>query len=288
MHRDAAEHLSYALRTYAISGSTKEQLAKARQMLAEAKQHVTVVTIAVNVQGAEVLVDGKTVGHAPLPDDVFVEPGPRVIEAKLAGHAGARQTIEATKGGTRNVALALAPAAPAAAATPTTPAAAATPATPATSVASAGSVGPVAPPRGLGAKAGGAEDPRGDGGPNKGVIIAGIATSAATITGGIVFAIASSVKAGEADEGLAALVANDGATPCFMTSPDAACAPIRSSLEAERAFKNLSVWSFVAGGVVGAGTAIYAFSTRAKRTSYVRAVPVVSAHAGGVVITGRW
>jgi hypothetical protein len=105
----------------------------------------------------------------------------------------------------------------------------------------------------------------------------------------VVFAIVSSVKASDANEQRAALVQSDGSDAC-MTSPLAAgCDEFRSSLEADRTFGNLAIWSFVTGGVLGAGTAVYALMTpKAKSPSSVQAVPTVTAGGGGLLITGRW
>ncbi len=118
MRRDAAEHLSFAIRALrAESGTTPEQIEKAKQKLAEAKRQVGTVSVSVSVPGAEVLVDGVSVGRAPLEGELFVEPGTRhVSPARLAGHEDAKQTIEAGKGTEQAVALTLVPTVQAAAA----------------------------------------------------------------------------------------------------------------------------------------------------------------------------
>lgn len=109
------------------------------------------------------------------------------------------------------------------------------------------------------------------------------------IIGGVVFAIASSVKASDADEQLAVLLQKEDATPCFMASPDPACEPVRSSLAASDTLGNLSIWSFVVGGSLGAATAIYALAApKAKAQSAVRAVPLASADTGGIMLVGRF
>jgi hypothetical protein len=67
------------------------------------------------------------------------------------------------------------------------------------------------------------------------------------------------------------------------------CEAIKEPLAAASTFGNLAVWSFVMGGVLGAGTALY-WLTVPKSTikSTVQAVPVANAYSGGVVIIGRW
>jgi hypothetical protein len=54
-------------------------------------------------------VGGVSVGRAPLADEVFVEPGPRTIEARLAKHVAASKTLEAKKGGAERIELTLVP-----------------------------------------------------------------------------------------------------------------------------------------------------------------------------------
>jgi hypothetical protein len=122
------------------------------------------------------------------------------------------------------------------------------------------------------------------------LIIAGIAPSAALITGGVVFAIVSSVKGSDAEEQRRVIDQKIGEPPCLKASRDPECTEIESTLTAQRTFANLSVWSFVVGGMLGAGTAIYGVTTAPRTTSRraVQVVPMVSAQAGAVVIKGHW
>lgn len=111
--RDAAEHLTFAVRHHAPSGTTPAQLQKAKQRLHDAKLHVAEVTIGgVNVAGAEVLVDSLSVGEAPFEDSLFLEPGSHVIEARRAGFETAKQSVEGEAGRLTPVTLDLAAAAP--------------------------------------------------------------------------------------------------------------------------------------------------------------------------------
>ena len=107
-YRDAAEHLSYALRRFPPDGSAtlRQQL---DQGLSEARAQVGALRVRVNVEGAEVSVDGKSVGAAPLDGLVFVEPGTHELRASLAGYEPAVAQVAAVKSGVREVALSLAP-----------------------------------------------------------------------------------------------------------------------------------------------------------------------------------
>ena len=63
------------------------------------------LSIKVSADKAEVFVDGKSLGTAPLGEAVFVEPGTRTIQAKLAGYETAAITVETAKGGASEVTL---------------------------------------------------------------------------------------------------------------------------------------------------------------------------------------
>src|SRR5262249_44507201 len=64
MPRDAAEHLSFSLRSTAVSVAP-DRLEKIKKVLDQARALVGEVYIKVNVDGAEVLVDGVSVGRSP-------------------------------------------------------------------------------------------------------------------------------------------------------------------------------------------------------------------------------
>lgn len=81
---EAARYLDYALRHFAPSES-KEALAEARKVFALAKERVAAVRVRVNVDGAEVLVDGQSTGRSPLESAAYVMPGSHVVEAKFGG-----------------------------------------------------------------------------------------------------------------------------------------------------------------------------------------------------------
>jgi hypothetical protein len=106
--RDAAEHLSFFLREAKDAKPTVRQAAE--KMLAEAKAKIGTVTIKVDAEGAEVLIDGQTVGTSPLAEPVFVEPGSRTFEAKKEGRPPASQGVEVAAGSAPVVDLQLPPA----------------------------------------------------------------------------------------------------------------------------------------------------------------------------------
>jgi len=256
--REAAEHLAFALRQAPPSDSDSGR-ARIRQLLDEALPFVGVLRVKASAEGAEILVDGKVVGKEPLAGDVFVEPGSHRIEARLTSYMPTAQAVTVAKGQSADVALALMK----------------------RPMLAEDSRKPAKP---------GVDEPVQSGGPDRGVLIAGIATSAVTLSGAIAFAIVSSVKAGDADDQREALLKKGGVRVCQMpTALATECDEAVSSLKMQDTFGNLSFWSFIVGGTVGAATGTYALATpKAKPTSTVLALPVAIDHGGGLVVTGRW
>lgn len=107
-HRDAAQHLAFALRTFPATGNgdLRRTLEAA---FAGLKKEVASVRVLVNVDGADVRVDGVSVGRTPLADEVFVGPGTRIVEARLARHVSASRKLDAKKGVAEKVELVLLP-----------------------------------------------------------------------------------------------------------------------------------------------------------------------------------
>ncbi len=105
----AAELLRYALRQFPGKGKP-EARAALEARLEKAKKLACTVRVKVSSPGAEVLVDGKSAGPAPLLEEIFVEPGSRTIVARQRDRLDAKQVITAVAGATQEVTLTLAPA----------------------------------------------------------------------------------------------------------------------------------------------------------------------------------
>lgn len=104
--RDAAEHLSFTIRNFPLTGKPelRERMQKA---LAEARQQVGAVRIGVNVDRADIFVDGQKIGQAPMAEEYFVDPGAHSFEGKMKGYKPAKQALNATKGTLQEVKLTL-------------------------------------------------------------------------------------------------------------------------------------------------------------------------------------
>ncbi len=105
-HRDAAEHLAFAVRTGAPSANPSE-LKELQDQLAEVKRKVGVVSVQVEGQQAEVLVDGRVVGTAPLLDPLFVEPGEYVLKARTTDRTSSDVKVSVAAGSVKEIMLRL-------------------------------------------------------------------------------------------------------------------------------------------------------------------------------------
>lgn len=264
--REAAEHLAFALREFPVTG--KEPVRRLiLERFKEARAAVGAVRISVSVDGAEVFVDGVSVGRSPLPDEVFVDPGARVIEAKLAAHEPARESIEVAKGSSREVSLKLAPA------------------------------------RVIGqGGAGGQSSASGGGG---GQDTGGRKSTALLVTGGVVTAAALiagiGLTAGANGESSDATIQREalrsrGAPLCpsssaaFGPQTDPDCVTLRGLLEDQSVLTNAAISMFVIGGATAAATLTYALWPMPKSTRpvEVRPAPVVTQTSAELWLMGTF
>jgi hypothetical protein len=299
MKRDAAEHFAMCLRTFAATGS-KPQQEVVKKQFDEARQEIGALLIKVSVDGAEVFVDGKSVGRAPLKGEVFVEAGTRTVEAKLSGYEPVKQSLSAVKGApTLTVTLELSPAKASAAATPAgTAPTAGEPATPGKPGASGGgaavagtgasSTSPLLAGQDPDKDSKDDEVPTGRGGVNRTVLGAGSAATGVGLVVGVMFALMSNGKAGAAESQRAALVQSDGPAACTGVTAPAGCTALTDAIGAKDNFANIAVWSFISAGVIGAGTLIYAFVAPKAPQKSGMLVPVVTTQGGALLVRGTW
>jgi hypothetical protein len=289
-YRDAAEHLASFMRE-APATKVKERQS-VQELLAEVRKHVGALGIKVEPAGAEVFVDGVRVGKAPLADEVFVDAGARVIEARLEGYEIASAKVDAAAGASREVALRLVK-------SEGKDGAAARGATDNGSSPGAGNTGSstAAGKREGQAGAGGdattsiisgeAPAASGRGGPSKGLLVAGAAVSATALGAGILFTAVSNGKASDA-----AIVSSELARDnvrCPSTVFSAQCDEVLRLEKGRVLFSNFAVWTIVAGVAVGGATAVYALAApKMAPKSSVTIVPAVGQGTGGLVLTGVW
>jgi hypothetical protein len=256
--REAAEHLAYALRTSRISGKeeVRERLVK---LLDEARQKAGTLWVAVNVEGAEVLVNGRSVGRAPIVQEVYVEPGHVTVEGKLPGYVPTTETLTVAAGQERQVQVTLVREATPPVERPAVP-------VPATATATAQkSMVPV-------------------------YIGAGVA-GAAVVTG-LVLAAMSNGASTDANEIAAALGAQGGTSACNAPANAGRCRELRASLDRVDALANGSTAVFIIGAAALTGTVAYVLYWRAPepkaRAVRLEVTPAVAPRAAGMLVRGRF
>ncbi|MCC6557518.1 MAG: PEGA domain-containing protein [Polyangiaceae bacterium] len=270
--RDAAEYLAYALRAFPVGGKPAIRQELARR-LADAKKRVGTVRVTVSRPGAEVLVDGKPIGYAPLEQEVFVDPGARVIEARLDGHEAARETIEAGKGTEHEVSLTLVQAKPVAGSAPG--------ATAGGPPASGGAVG--LPPAEAPATAERSVVPA--------IVLGGVAVVGLGV--GIGLLAGAGGKADSAEELHASITAAGRRCAAGAAGFDARCPELADAARSADTLHDAGVGALIGAGVAAAAAGAYllwwpAPEAAAGARLRVRAAPAVSATARGVVVVGAF
>lgn len=264
-YRDAAENLEAALRVWPVIGKQDHREA-ATKRLAEVRTLVASLTIRVSAQGAAVLIDGKQVGRSPLQSELFVEPGTHVIEAKLAGFEDAKQTLEAAKGSSQEVALTL----KAAAKVPSSPVAGAVDRGSQTEQTD-GQVEPIVKPK------------------SRVPIFVGIGVATAALGVGIGGAVASANNSDHAEEIRTPLAAIEGAGACKRPANAGPCKELSEAVDASKAYRTMSIVGFtVAGAAALATVAYWVWPQSAKKERPVTTAVVLSPAGGGAMVFGSF
>lgn len=262
-YRDAAEHLTYALR----EGGASVDTARAqgiREALAEAKKHIGELRVTVEPDGADVTVDAALVGRSPLADALYMTPGMHTVEAKKVGSTAKAEKVEARAGTSTSLALKLVREA--------APTASTAPVPPPVPSASGSSEPPTVPPV------------EGNNGKSVPLIVVGASLSAVGIGVGIGLLAASGGAASDRDEQLAALEARE-VNPCGAgTTFVDACAEVES-LDGDAG--NLGLGGAIAlgaGAAIGIATLTYALWPSDGPTESARRpvlLPLFSPHVAG-------
>ncbi|HKY34612.1 MAG TPA: tetratricopeptide repeat protein [Polyangiaceae bacterium] len=235
-YRDAAEHLEHSLRNFAPSESLQVRK-RVTDGLEAAKKRVGIVRLSVTPEGTEVRVDGVLIGSAPLAPQIFVEPGARVLEARLPSGEAATTTIRAAAGSEQSVSLA-----------PERKQAAPVAVMPASGLSSdVVSETPPAPP---------ASDSQSGSGvaPKTWVLLGGGAVTAALATAGIV----QVVRGSNADDDVDSLRrrSNDEmGHNCPANSSDPTCQQLFSALDRRNGANKTVPYLFAGAGIAAAATA---------------------------------
>jgi hypothetical protein len=103
-YEDAGNHLQQFLRE--VPGAPADQRATAEKGIADVKRHSGVLVVTVDANGADISLDGATLGRSPLLDPVFVKPGKHTVFAAYQGKSSA-SVVEAKTGATVAATLSL-------------------------------------------------------------------------------------------------------------------------------------------------------------------------------------
>jgi hypothetical protein len=252
-HRDAAEHLALAIRLFPVTGepATREQMQKTFD---QCKGHIASVKVTVSTaRGAQVSVDGKAVGEAPLEDDVFLDPGKHTISVTAKGYKDASKDVEVVKGVASAVTLEMVLLPPEVVV----------------------KNGPDLPP-----------PPRS----KKPAVVLGIAAFVAAGVGGALYAVS---KGKESDAYALVSKLNGANRHCLRTgNTESDCIAISDGLHSADTFHNVAVGMFIGAGVAGATALGYFLWSRsgAKKTTglEMNAAPVVGAGHTGIVLSGAF
>ena len=260
-HQEAAEHLEYSLRNWPAGQEANRK--RTAERYAQAKQKVGAITLKVS-EGAEITVNGKSVGKSPLPGPVFVSPGAATVIATI-GDKTMKKTVALDVGESREVEIVI--------------------------EGEAAAVGPVAPPSengSAGASASGSAT--GDVKPPTGSsfkTIGMIASGAVAVIGlgvGVGFYMKKQSAKDEAES-----IRNDnklGSSGCAGGSAPAACADLADANDRAESSGTFSTIGFIGAGVGAAGFVAFALMPSSKNSTAVH--PILNQHMAGLGAFGRF
>lgn len=232
---EAATLLDYYFRNVPAKENEKT-FSNAKQALKQAKAKVSTVSVTAPA-GAELLLDGKPLGVAPLDHPVFVLPGKRAFELRQDG-TNSVQDLQALAGSEQTVVFAAPLSSP--------------------SATSTGSVesGLLAPP----------PTPKADSGKRRSIVPLVVGGGAALI--GIGLGVGFRVAASSSHSRFEKLQSRLGADGCGPNSDNTSdCSELRDAVETTDFRRNFSTGAFVVGGAAAIGTAVYWFWPRSDTST---------------------
>lgn len=262
--RDAAEHYAFSIKNFPPTGG-KAQLEAIKGQFDEVRRQVGALAITVNVEGAEVSIDGASIGRAPFVDEQYVAPGARTVVAKLSGYEPVKQTIQVAKGAAQPVTLTLVAvaAAPSSTGEPGAGPAVGTTVAPTRDRAPARSIVP-------------------------GVVLGGVA-GAALVTG-VALLIEGGLKRGDAHDVSDAIRSAQHSCVTGAGNFDPRCPQLNDTALSAGTFHNVGVGFVVGASAVAVGSAAYFLwpMLTSRRPSALRVSPAMSATDAGLLFSGTF
>ena len=253
-HRDAAEHLALAIRLFPVTGepATRTQMQKTFD---QSKGHVGSVKVIVSTtRGAQVSVDGKAVGEAPLEDDVFLDPGKHTISVTAKGYKDASKSVDVVKGVASTVKLELV-------------------LLPPEVVVRNGPPPPPPPPRS-----------------KKPAIAMGIVAVVALGAGGALLGVGFGKK-GDAVTIHDQILSDKKACVLGAGNFDNRCGDLKSQLDSSYLFQNIGGVTMAVGGALGIAAITYLLlpsSRNSKESPSLKVAPVAGREQNGFVVSGSF
>ena len=271
-YRDAAEHWSFFLKTVPANRDRTD----GERGLAECRKHVARLVVAAEEKAA-ISVDGKPVGEAPLANELWLEPGEHVVEARLSGRTPAMERVVLAAGDERNVALVH----------PTGEGAAPEPA-------AAVAVEPIHAERISPSSAPFSRE--GATSARTPVLVGGVALTTVALGVGVVYGVKARSASGDANSAsdkIRGQLAEQGSTSACLSPPPSLakdCEALGTKVDSAKSSRSIAQVAFVAAGVLGVATvATYLLWPRSSSSSASLVVaPWHSARTSGVVAEGSF
>lgn len=105
-HRDAVEHLAYAMGHFPLGGDPDVRQAT-EEAFAEAKKSVATVRLKVSAKDPVITLDGAALNAEALAGPLYLSEGKHVFDATAPGYRSVKRTVDATAGTDQEVILAL-------------------------------------------------------------------------------------------------------------------------------------------------------------------------------------
>lgn len=105
-HRDAVEHLAYAMGHFPLGGDPDVRQAT-EEAYKEAKKSVATVRLKINAKNPAVTLDGAALSPEAIAEALYLTQGKHVFDATAPGYRSVRRTVDATAGTDQEVTLAL-------------------------------------------------------------------------------------------------------------------------------------------------------------------------------------
>jgi len=258
LHRDAAEHLRFALTHLPPSAPPDKRQAITSALEVEKQQVVTVVIHAAPA-GSSIWIDDKRIGTAPMDDETYVEPGRHEVRVEQKGFKTEESSISAFAGEVTRVSV---------------------------SLVRTERAHVLAAPSSLDLRSDGA-DSQATGRPNKTILAIGSGVALAGLGGGAIFWAVSIGAKTDAQAKHDALPPSNNA--CGSGTPyGPQCKELMDANRAVDRDRNIAIASFVVGGAATAGTLAYWLWPRKHADTKISAVPFVVPTYGGFQARWRW